>query len=73
MTAHLAPGPNRQIRGGSGRALPCLRRSVATISLAGTLEEKLMTAARAGFDGVELCESDLIACPLPPAEVRLPL
>jgi 4-hydroxyphenylpyruvate dioxygenase len=48
-----------------------VQRSIATISLSGTLEEKLAAAARAGFDGVEIFEGDLIACRLPPAEVRL--
>jgi 4-hydroxyphenylpyruvate dioxygenase len=49
---------------------PCTaRRSVATVSLGdGTLEEKLAAAAAAGFDGVELCEADLEASRLSPAE-----
>jgi 3-dehydroshikimate dehydratase len=45
-------------------------RSIATVSLSGTLEEKLSTAAAAGFDGVEIFENDLIASPLSPADVR---
>jgi 4-hydroxyphenylpyruvate dioxygenase len=45
------------------------RRSVATVSLGnGTLEEKLAAAAAAGFDGVELCEADLEASRLSPAQ-----
>ena len=47
-----------------------MRRSIATVSLSGTLEDKLAAAAGAGFDGVELFENDLIASPLAPAEVR---
>jgi 3-dehydroshikimate dehydratase len=47
-----------------------MRRSIATVCLSGTLDEKLAAAARAGFDGVELFESDLVNCPLPPSEVR---
>ena len=47
-----------------------MRRSIATVCLSGTLDEKLEAAARAGFDGVELFEADLINSPLPPAEVR---
>jgi 4-hydroxyphenylpyruvate dioxygenase len=47
-----------------------VRRAIATVSLSGTLEEKLAAAARAGFDGIELFENDLIASPLAPAEVR---
>jgi 4-hydroxyphenylpyruvate dioxygenase len=45
------------------------RRSVATVSLGdGTLEEKLAAAAAVGLDGVELCEADLEASRLSPAE-----
>ncbi|WP_017625287.1 sugar phosphate isomerase/epimerase and 4-hydroxyphenylpyruvate domain-containing protein, partial [Nocardiopsis chromatogenes] len=47
-----------------------MRRSIATVSLSGTLEEKLRAAAAAGFDGVEVFENDLVASPLPPREVR---
>src|SRR3954469_9669486 len=47
-----------------------MRRSIATVCLSGTLEEKLAAAARAGFDGIELFELDLLGAPLPPAEVR---
>ena len=46
-----------------------MRRSIATVCLSGTLDEKLEAAARAGFDGVELFEPDLIASPLQPVEV----
>jgi 4-hydroxyphenylpyruvate dioxygenase len=47
-----------------------VRRSIATVCLSGTLEEKLAAAAAAGFDAVELFEPDLIASPHTPAEVR---
>ena len=47
-----------------------MRRSIATVSLSGTLEEKLRAAAAAGFDGVEIFESDLVSCPWSPEEVR---
>jgi 4-hydroxyphenylpyruvate dioxygenase len=47
-----------------------VRRGIATVSLSGTLEEKLEAAADAGFDGVELFENDLIGSPLSPAQVR---
>jgi 3-dehydroshikimate dehydratase len=52
-------------------ARPPVRRSIATISLSGSLEEKLAAAAGAGFDGVEIFEGDLITCRLSPADVRL--
>ena len=47
-----------------------MRRSIATVCLSGTLEEKLGAAAAAGFDAVELFEPDLIAAPDAPAEIR---
>ncbi|HSK24789.1 MAG TPA: TIM barrel protein [Egicoccus sp.] len=47
-----------------------MRRSIATVSLSGTLHQKLAAARRAGFDGIEIFENDLLACPAPPAEVR---
>jgi 4-hydroxyphenylpyruvate dioxygenase len=37
------------------------RRSIATVCLSGTLEDKLTAAAAAGFDGVEIFENDLVA------------
>src|SRR3954471_15508147 len=47
-----------------------MRRSIATVCLSGTLEEKLEAAARAGFDGIELFEADLLGSPVAAAEVR---
>ena len=47
-----------------------MRRSIATVCLSGTLEEKLEAAASAGFDEVELFEPDLVASALAPEEVR---
>lgn len=47
-----------------------MRRSIATVCLSGTLDEKLAAAARAGFDGIELFEADLLNSPLAPDEVR---
>ncbi|MFK4874649.1 bifunctional sugar phosphate isomerase/epimerase/4-hydroxyphenylpyruvate dioxygenase family protein [Novosphingobium sp. ZW T3_23] len=44
--------------------------AIATVSLRGTLEEKLKAAADAGFDSVEIFENDLIGSALRPAEVR---
>jgi 4-hydroxyphenylpyruvate dioxygenase len=42
--------------------------SIATCSLAGTLQEKLQAIAGAGFGGVEIFESDLVSFPGSPAE-----
>ncbi|MEU2336572.1 TIM barrel protein [Streptomyces sp. NPDC006654] len=47
-----------------------MRTSIATVSLSGSLTEKLTAASRAGFDGVEIFENDLLASPLSPREVR---
>ncbi|MGP3937076.1 bifunctional sugar phosphate isomerase/epimerase/4-hydroxyphenylpyruvate dioxygenase family protein [Nonomuraea sp. KM88] len=47
-----------------------MRKSIATVSVSGTLAEKLEAIAAAGFDGVEIFENDLLASPLPPEEVR---
>ncbi|WLQ66825.1 MULTISPECIES: bifunctional sugar phosphate isomerase/epimerase/4-hydroxyphenylpyruvate dioxygenase family protein [Streptomyces] len=47
-----------------------MRTSIATVSLSGTLTEKLAAAARAGFDGVEIFENDLTGSPLSPEEIR---
>ncbi|MEV5439924.1 TIM barrel protein [Streptomyces sp. NPDC052682] len=47
-----------------------MRRTIATVCLSGTLGEKLTAAARAGFDGVELFENDLLAGSLSPEDVR---
>ncbi|WP_433791523.1 bifunctional sugar phosphate isomerase/epimerase/4-hydroxyphenylpyruvate dioxygenase family protein [Actinoplanes sp. CA-252034] len=47
-----------------------MRRSIATVCLSGTLDDKLTAAAAAGFDGIELFENDLVVSPMAPAEVR---
>ncbi|MFG2353018.1 bifunctional sugar phosphate isomerase/epimerase/4-hydroxyphenylpyruvate dioxygenase family protein [Streptomyces sp. NPDC048521] len=47
-----------------------MHTSIATVSLSGPLTEKLTAAARAGFDGVEIFENDLLASPLTPEEIR---
>ncbi|GAA2362009.1 sugar phosphate isomerase/epimerase and 4-hydroxyphenylpyruvate domain-containing protein [Saccharopolyspora halophila] len=45
------------------------RRSIATVCLSGTLEDKLAAAAVAGFDGVEIFENDLVASANSPVEI----
>ncbi|MBU8807370.1 TIM barrel protein [Mycolicibacterium goodii] len=47
-----------------------MRTSIATVSLSGSLTEKLHACAAAGFDGVELFEPDLIASDHSPEEIR---
>jgi 4-hydroxyphenylpyruvate dioxygenase len=46
------------------------QRCIATVSLSGTLPEKLEAAATVGFDGVEIFENDLLTYDGTPAEVR---
>jgi 4-hydroxyphenylpyruvate dioxygenase len=46
-----------------------MHRGIATVSLSGRLVEKLQAASAAGFDGVEIFDNDLVACPLSPGEV----
>lgn len=45
-------------------------RSIATVSLSGTLPEKLEAAAAVGFDGVEIFENDLLTFDGTPGDVR---
>ncbi|GGF05151.1 bifunctional sugar phosphate isomerase/epimerase/4-hydroxyphenylpyruvate dioxygenase family protein [Mycetocola zhadangensis] len=47
-----------------------MRTSIATVCLMGTLDQKLVAAKEAGFDGVEIFEPDLIASPKSPEEIR---
>ena len=47
-----------------------LPKSIATVSLSGTLPEKLEAAAAIGFDGVEIFENDLLTFEGPPGDVR---
>ena len=44
------------------------KRSIATVSLSGTLPDKLEAAATVGFDGVEIFENDLLTYDGSPAE-----
>jgi 4-hydroxyphenylpyruvate dioxygenase len=37
-----------------------MRKSIATVSLSGTLPQKLDAVAAAGFDAIELFEADFI-------------
>lgn len=46
-----------------------MKTSIATVSLSGSLTEKLHACAAAGFDGVELFEPDLIANDHSPEEI----
>ncbi|MBO0677584.1 sugar phosphate isomerase/epimerase and 4-hydroxyphenylpyruvate domain-containing protein [Mycolicibacterium sp. S2-37] len=45
-------------------------KTIATVCLSGTLDDKLVAAAHAGFDGIELFEPDLVASTLSPKQIR---
>ena len=47
-----------------------MRRSIATVSLSGTLNEKLTAVANAGFDGVEIFDQDLLCSLWTPRRIR---
>jgi 4-hydroxyphenylpyruvate dioxygenase len=47
-----------------------VRTSIATVSLSGSLTQKLHACAEAGFDGVEVFEPDLVASEQSPEELR---
>ncbi|MFQ6155239.1 TIM barrel protein [Micrococcus luteus] len=47
-----------------------MRTGIATVCLSGTLEEKMRAAAKAGFGGIEIFETDLVTSPLSPEQVR---
>jgi len=48
-----------------------MRTSIATVCLSGTLDQKLIAAQQAGFDGVEIFEPDLVASPDSPETIRM--
>jgi 4-hydroxyphenylpyruvate dioxygenase len=47
-----------------------MQRSIATVSISGTLVEKLTAIQAAGFDGIEIFENDLLYFDGSPADVR---
>ncbi|MCP9755466.1 sugar phosphate isomerase/epimerase and 4-hydroxyphenylpyruvate domain-containing protein [Lacihabitans sp. CCS-44] len=47
------------------------KHSIASVSLPGTLQEKIYAVAKAGYDGIELFENDLTVSNLCPKELRI--
>jgi 4-hydroxyphenylpyruvate dioxygenase len=47
-----------------------MHKSIATVCLSGSLEDKLYACADAGFDGVEIFEPDLVVNDRSPEEIR---
>ncbi len=50
--------------------MPASSRSIATVCLSGALPDKLEAAARAGFDGVEIFDNDLLTFDGTPQDIR---
>jgi hypothetical protein len=48
---------------------PSFRSSIATISISGTLAEKLSAIAAAGYQAVEIFENDLLSAPQSAVEI----
>ncbi|RAN76672.1 4-hydroxyphenylpyruvate dioxygenase [Bacillus sp. SRB_336] len=48
-----------------------MRTGIATVCLSGSLEDKMAASAKAGFDGIEIFEQDLVTSAMSPEEVRL--
>lgn len=46
-----------------------MRKGIATVSVAGTLDHKLEVISAARFDGIELFDADLVSSPLSPAKL----
>jgi len=46
-----------------------MHKGIATVSVSGTLEDKLQAISAAKFDGIELFDNDLICSPLRPSDV----
>jgi 4-hydroxyphenylpyruvate dioxygenase len=46
------------------------KHSIASVSIPGTLQEKMLAIANAGYDGIELFENDLTGSNLSPKELR---
>ncbi len=46
------------------------KHSIASVSLSGTLREKMIAIAKAGYDGIELFEPDLTISDIRPSELR---
>ncbi|MCQ9165434.1 bifunctional sugar phosphate isomerase/epimerase/4-hydroxyphenylpyruvate dioxygenase family protein [Arthrobacter sp. STN4] len=47
-----------------------MHTGIATVCLSGTLQEKMAACAKAGFDGIEIFEQDLVTSSMSPEEVR---
>ena len=77
IAGDLLPDPERRpafhLKGQASLPIPMQgphRKSIATVSLSGTLPDKLEAAATVGFDGVEIMEGDLLTFDGSPTDIR---
>lgn len=70
LLAGSAPHPATTTDVGPATSRPPLRTAIATVCISGTLEDKLVAAAAAGFDGVEIFEPDFVVSASSATEVR---
>ena len=56
--------PSRHVFSRGAVTVECVRKSIATVSLSGSLEAKLAAIAAARFDGIELFDNDLVSSDL---------
>ena len=66
----MPSGPTATMPSLANRSANGLRLAISTVSLSGTLEDKLRAAAEAGFHAIEVLESDLVMSAWPPERVR---
>lgn len=62
-------GRSRDGRAGHSDRRSWMKTSIATVSLSGTLAEKLAAIAATGYDAVEIFENDLLSAPQSAAEI----
>ena len=47
-----------------------MKHSIASVSLSGTLREKIKAIAKAGYDGIEIFENDFLISDIKPMELK---
>ena len=67
--APARPAATTGAGGGPSKGRDAMKTAIATVSISGSLTEKLDAIAAAGFDGIEIFEQDFIAHHGSPAEV----
>jgi 4-hydroxyphenylpyruvate dioxygenase len=70
LLAGSAPDTDPEVGVASATRRPPLRTAIATVCISGALEDKLVAASEAGFDGVEIFEPDFVVSSSSAREVR---